>query len=1333
MKNKFIKFLVAAALGVMTSVSAIGFAACGGRNNGGNNGGDNGGGTGGGNNGGTTDTHHWDTAWDYDSNNHWHNCLDNGCDATTTPEAHNIVDGECTVCDYAQHHFSSQWSWDENKHWYMCEDDGCEEKKGEATHDFVDGECSVCHYEKLDDGDFKLTTYTISNQTTSSLQKVFKVGDTFNSTNLTVYDKTSGDKLGSDAYTVALKEGQDLQTAGRKTVEITAGALKSTYSIYVLDLSGVSTTGEATVTVNPTKSVGVSGNEVTVKSINDALKVYELLGVGSNVKKVINVANGNYYEKVYINVPNIKLIGTSEKKVGAGDGGNNGAVIWFDNLAGENDPDGNQIGTFSSYSVRVGANALDFEARNITFKNKYNTHALYAQSESYLQEKYGNKNTQAVALRVDSGSAEFYNCKMTGYHDTLHIEGGNHYYEGCWIEGHTDYIFGNNSNTYFYKCNIYSIGAGSTSNGGYVVANRPSTTDYICVFNECEFDADSNTVDGTVALGRPWGANMKMAVIYSTISAKYSTRAHTAGNNNGDRYCTMSDVDPNPEYMMEYGNDGDGAISASIANTCTYLTEQQAAAYKLDKIEDILGFVPGESGAKKLYDFTTFDKESSNTNTGDEGRELFDGDMLIKGTYRMNGNSVQINAVGTKIIMKVSGKASITWYPGQGTDADVSINYKNGCAEIVVLKSGVYLISVTVNTARPGEHTHVYSDWSVNPVPTEAAAGVAVRTCTDCELATPHSQTVNLPALSETDYKITASANAGKANYTYDSDYGPISFEADALAGVHVHHYENWEVTTIPTYDKVGAVTRTCGDNDCNHDADATQSKELPVLGDSRYDITDNTATAQSAGEGTYTITIDGIDEPVSFTAPTPILTTTTFNFTLLENKNNTAYPEGNPAKPFGEQKLSIVGSFRQQAGTGIQIVEGSVITLHMSGRITVEWYGSQYGTEKNGEITYKDGCATLKIVADAASTNGIYIKWITVDHTDIPEDTPQTPVVTPTTFNFGLLEGKDSTTYTQDAPADPFGEQKLLIVGTFRQQAGTGIQIVEGSVITLKVSGRITVDWYGSNYGTAKNGEITYKDGCATLKIVADAAATGGIYIKSITVNHNDIPDDTPAELNCLTNGFMLTVSDNLTSSDNALIEGVAVHNTKYLKLETGSFITIRVKAGSKITLYADLYYGSSVKFNKNEVTAETDDYTLSYTAQAEEEVTITSTGTTFFLYLNVDCGAYSTGGVIAVGECPIKYEGSSGVFHGAVINASSGKLAQAGTEGGYKYAQANPSLKISFKVTDGITKDNIQVVAYNGTILAEGTAYEIEIIAGEVTITIIGGTQYLRLIQIV
>ena len=44
--------------------------------------------------------------------------------------------------------------------------------------------------------------------------------------------------------------------------------------------------------------------------------------------------------------------------------------------------------------------------------------------------------------------------------------------------------------------------------------------------------------------------------------------------------------------MLEYGNTGDGSINESIANTCTYMTEAQAAAYGKDKIPALLKFTP---------------------------------------------------------------------------------------------------------------------------------------------------------------------------------------------------------------------------------------------------------------------------------------------------------------------------------------------------------------------------------------------------------------------------------------------------------------------------------------------------------------------------------------------------------------------------------------------------------------------------------------------------------------------------------------------------------------------------------------------------------------------
>lgn len=68
---------------------------------------------------------------------------------------------------------------------------------------------------------------------------------------------------------------------------------------------------------------------------------------------------------------------------------------------------------------------------------------------------------------------------------------------------------------------------------------------------------------------------------------------------------------------------------------------------------------------------------------------------------------------------------------------------------------------------------------------------------------------------------------------------------------------------------------------------------------------------------------------------------------------------------------------------------DDTTITFKAKGRISIVWFGGAYGSEANGVLTYKDGYATLKFKTDVASTGGIYVTSITIDYTDIPEDTP--------------------------------------------------------------------------------------------------------------------------------------------------------------------------------------------------------------------------------------------------------------------------------------------------------------------------------------------------------
>ena len=263
-----------------------------------------------------------------------------------------------------------------------------------------------------------------------------------------------------------------------------------------------------------------------------------------------------------------------------------GVVIWYDAISGKTDASGKSYGTNGSASVTVTNNATGFTACNITFKNKYNTLALYKESLKI------SSSSQAVALLTESASSAFFNCKFTSYHDTLYSNKGYHYYKDCWIEGHTDFIFGQDAVSYFDNCTIYSIGAGAEEkNGGYIAAYQNTTTEFGPIFNGCDFTSDDNVKAGSIALGRAWGKEFKMVVINSDISDRYSKAAHTAGTQQGQRYCTMSGNEPKPANMIEANNTGDGAITASLDNTCTY-DEAALETYGLANLSSLLKVTP---------------------------------------------------------------------------------------------------------------------------------------------------------------------------------------------------------------------------------------------------------------------------------------------------------------------------------------------------------------------------------------------------------------------------------------------------------------------------------------------------------------------------------------------------------------------------------------------------------------------------------------------------------------------------------------------------------------------------------------------------------------------
>ena len=432
-----------------------------------------------------------------------------------------------------------------------------------------------------------------SGRVTQNLQKVFLKDSQFNYDNLAIQavgkldgsDKTHTFYLTDSDYTVTL-DG-DTSTVGEKNVNIAVnserGTATASYKINVVENVFTSPKGTYTVNVNAAGTVAVSDGNVTFTCINDALKYLEITGVPSSAAKVINVAAGDYFEKIEVSLPNVSIIGKGETA--------DKVVIHYNAIAGALDPSG-KVGysTDGSATISIRESATGFYAENITFQNDWNTNAEYEESKELYSD------TQAVAALVQADMSKFINVRFSSYHDTLYAMTGRQYYENCYIEGRTDYVFGYNATAYFKNTTLMTIGSGDKKNGGYVVATKGfdegadiDAIAYGYIFDDCTFTADSLVTDGTVSLARGWGSEMKMMVMNSTISKAYSKEAYgeatldvdgvtPAKDNKNDRYGKMN-AEPVAEYLLEYNNTGDGAITASLANTCTVITVEEAAKY----------------------------------------------------------------------------------------------------------------------------------------------------------------------------------------------------------------------------------------------------------------------------------------------------------------------------------------------------------------------------------------------------------------------------------------------------------------------------------------------------------------------------------------------------------------------------------------------------------------------------------------------------------------------------------------------------------------------------------------------------------------------------------
>lgn len=423
-----------------------------------------------------------------------------------------------------------------------------------------------------------------ASRVTHPVQKLYLAGSSYdNYENLCVIASCAAPGV-EKAEDFLLKPSEyTIQAATKENpvVTVTAGSCAVSYGVTILELSDKVNKSHVIVDQNATPGEGADG-VVTVNSVNDALKLMDLLNAPRYSRKTITLYPGTYYEKVDISLPMLTV--QAAEGVKAED-----IVITYDALNGLMDPSGTSgYSTDGSATFSVRAEAISFCGKGFTIENYYNTHERYE-----LSKTIAGAGTQAVALLVRADKCVFEDMRLSSYQDTLYAENGRHIYRNCYIEGRTDYIFGNDATAYFTGCTIQSTGAGlDEKNGGYVVTTKGGNSSahvaYGFIFDGCTFQGDEKVQPGSVSVARGWDQYMTIMVMNSTLDDSFSLEAYgDTSSPLNDRYTKMN-ADPVAAQLFEYNNKGAGALTADIIatakdgvieNLCAIPVAENAAKY----------------------------------------------------------------------------------------------------------------------------------------------------------------------------------------------------------------------------------------------------------------------------------------------------------------------------------------------------------------------------------------------------------------------------------------------------------------------------------------------------------------------------------------------------------------------------------------------------------------------------------------------------------------------------------------------------------------------------------------------------------------------------------
>ena len=288
--------------------------------------------------------------------------------------------------------------------------------------------------------------------------------------------------------------------------------------------------------------VGYSGKSNNFSTVQDAVNKAASINPSNESQRVtIHIAPGTYRQQVVVQTPYISFVNDEPSKgdvvltwyygIGYKYYSANAKGYYDASLA--NSKSGKNVANYRwGATVQLWPKATYFKAENIVFENSFNRYmtkeevadGVECTNETLTVQRNSNVDVQskayterAAALSVDTGYAEFLNCKMLSSQDTLYTGGSPQYYKNCLIEGQTDYIFGG-SNAVFDQCELRWKGYSSGSTGGYITAARSQGDPYTgYLFSNCKVTANPQLTVKTGYLGRPWGQTAKVLFVNTTL------------------------------------------------------------------------------------------------------------------------------------------------------------------------------------------------------------------------------------------------------------------------------------------------------------------------------------------------------------------------------------------------------------------------------------------------------------------------------------------------------------------------------------------------------------------------------------------------------------------------------------------------------------------------------------------------------------------------------------------------------------------------------------------------------------------------------------------------